>query len=90
MYKASKKLEGKAYILLFACSLTRAVHLEILTDQTTGGFTKCLKRFIARRGRPRKIYSDNGKSFVAASKWLKRIMKDEKTQDYLAHYDILW
>ena len=41
VYKASKKLEGKAYILLFACGLTRAVHLELLTDQTTEGFTKC-------------------------------------------------
>ena len=89
-YKVSKKLEGKAYILLFACSLTRAVHLELLIDQTTEGFTKCLKRFIARRGRPTKIYSDNGKSFVAASKWLNSIMKDEKTQDYLAHHNILW
>ena len=91
VYKASKKLEGRAYILqLFACSLTRAVHLELLTDHTSEGFTECLKRLIARRGRPTKIYSDNGKSFVAASKWLKRIMKDEKTQDYLAHHNILW
>ena len=71
VYKAFKKLEGKAYILLFACSLTTAVHLELLIDQTTEAFTKCLKRFIARQGRPTKIYSDNGKCFVAASKWLK-------------------
>ena len=88
--KASKKLEGKAYILLSACSLTRAVHLALRTDQTTEGISKCLKRFIARRGRPTKIYSDNGKSLVSTSKWLKRIMEDEKTQDYLAHHNILW
>lgn len=30
------------------CSLTRAVHLELLTDQTTKGVTKCLEQFIAR------------------------------------------
>lgn len=89
-HRVSKKNEGKAYILLFACSLTRAVHLEALTDQTTHGFIRCLKRFIARRGRPMKFYSDNGRSFVSASKWLKNIMKDEKTQDYLAHHNILW
>ena len=89
-HKISKTKEGKAYLLLFACSLTRAVHLELLTDQTTEGFVRCLKRFIARRGRPKKIYSDNGRSFVAASKWLKKIMNDEKTQDYLAHHKILW
>ena len=43
VFKASKKLEGKAYILLFACSLTRAVHLELLTDQTTEGFQMAQK-----------------------------------------------
>ena len=75
-YKASKKKQGKAHLLLFACSLTRAVHLELLTDQTTESFIKCLKRFIARRERPRKIYSDNGRSFVAANKWLRSIMRD--------------
>ena len=90
VYKISKKKDGKAYILLFACSLTRAVHLELLTDQTTENFTKCLKQFIARRGRPMKIHSDNGRSFVAAAKWLKSIMRDEKIQDYLAHHNILW
>ena len=89
-YKISKKKEGKSYILLFACSLTTAVHLELLTDQTTEGFIRSLKRFIARRGRPNKLYSDNGRSFVSAAKWLKSIMKNEKTQDYLAHHNILW
>ena len=42
-YKISKKKEGKAYILLFACSLTRAIHLELLSDQTTEEFIKSLK-----------------------------------------------
>ena len=89
-YRVSKKKEGKMYILLFACSLTRVIHLELVTDQTTDGFIRCLKRFIARRGRPNTIYSDNGKRFVAAAKWLKNIMKEETLQDYLAHCDIKW
>ena len=67
-YKICKKKEGKAYILLFACSLTRAIHLELLSDQSTEEFIKSLKRFIARRGRPQKVYSDNGKSFIAVAK----------------------
>ena len=90
LYKINKKRDGKAYILLFACSLTRAIHLELLSSQTTEEFIKAFKRFIARRGRPQKVYSDNGKSFVAASKWLGGIMKDEKIQDYLAHQHITW
>ena len=84
-YKASSKREtGKAYILLFACSLTRAIHLELLSDQTTEGFIKSFKRFIARRGRPQKVYSDNGRSFVTATRWLRGIMKDERMHDYLS------
>ena len=38
VYNISKKLEGKAYMLPFESSLTRAVHLELLSDQTTEGF----------------------------------------------------
>lgn len=71
-YRLNKRRDRKAYILLFACSLTRAIHLELLSNQTTEEFIKAFKRFIARRGRPQKVYSDNGKSFVAASKWLGR------------------
>lgn len=89
-YKVSKKKEGKAYILLFACSLSRAIHLELLTDLTAEGFIRSFKRFVARRGRPSTIYSDNAKGFVAAAKWLKKIMTEEKLQNYLAHHDIKW
>ena len=67
-YKLSPKKWVISYVLLFACSLTRAIHLELLPDQTAVGVIRSLKRFIARRGRPRKIYSDNGSSFTAAAK----------------------
>ena len=90
IYKINKTKDGKAYILLFACSLTRSIHLELLRDQTIENFIKSFKRFIARRGRPRKVYSDNGKTFVAAAKWISKIMKDERFQDYLAHQQIVW
>ena len=63
-YRKSSKAEGKAYLAIFACSLTRAVHLELLRNLETGTFIICLKRFIARRGRPRVVYSDNGGTFV--------------------------
>lgn len=86
----NKKRDGKAYILLFACSLTRAIHLELLSNQATEEFMKAFKRFIARRVRPQKVYSDNRRSFVAASKWFSRVMRDEKMQDYLAHQNITW
>ena len=80
-YKLKTKKEGKAYILLFACSLTRAVHLELLPNQTAEEFIKHLKWFIARRGRSRKIYSYNGRTFVATAKWLNGVAKHEQLQN---------
>ena len=56
-YLCKTKKEMKAYIVLYTCSLIQAVYLELLPDQS-----------IIRRGRPEKIFSDNGKTFVAAAK----------------------
>ena len=71
-----------------ASSLTRGLLLKVLPNLETSEFLRSLKRLIARRERPEKIYSDNGKTFVGAEKWLKQVMRDEKTQDYLAHENI--
>ena len=89
-YRRKKTQEGKSYLVLFACSLSRALHLELLLSLETAEFLGALKRFIARRGRPTKIYSDNGKTFVAAAKWLKKIMQDEQLHDFLADKRISW
>ena len=89
-YQTRAKREGKAYVILYACSLTRAVYLELLPSQGTNDFLQSLKRLIARRRRPQKIYSDNGKTFVAAAKWLRRIMSDERLHDWLAKFEIKW
>ena len=84
------KMEGKAYIALYSCSLTRAVCLDVTQSLETSEFIRSLKRFIARRGRLVKIYSDNGKTFVGTEKWPKQIMHVEQVQDYLAHQNMKW
>ena len=58
-YRVSKKTQGKAYVTLFACSLCRAINLELTKTMETSEFLRTLKRLIARKGRPNKIYSDN-------------------------------
>ena len=72
-YKLSQKPEGKAYLVIFSCSLLRAVHLELVPNLETSMFLLCLKCFIARRGRLAVIYSDNGSTFVKAAKWMKQV-----------------
>ena len=84
-----KRDEGKkVYLLLFTCSLSRAIHLGVLPNQTTQEFIHALKRLIVRRGEPKVIYSDYAKTFVAASKWIEKINKDKLMQKYLIKEEI--
>ena len=89
-YFSKKKREMKAHILPFACSLIPAVYLDLQPDQTTEQFSRSLKRFVARRGRLEKIFSDNGRTLVSACKWLKNVQQDEKMNDWLAKQNIQW
>jgi hypothetical protein len=50
----------------------------------------CLKRFIARRGKPKLIYSDNGSTFKATDKWLKQVQRDERLNGILTEFCIEW
>ena len=89
-YKKRGKAEGKAYIALYACSLSRALYLDLMSSLETQEFLLSLKKLIARKGRPQKIYSDNGTTFIGASRWLKDVMSDEKVNQLLAEHQIVW
>ena len=86
----SNKSEGKANLCIFACSLSRAIHLELLRNLETSTFIMCLERYIARPGRPRVVYSDNGGAFTKTSKWLEQLRKDEKLRGLMEEYEIKW
>lgn len=58
--------KAKAYKVLYACSLSRALYLEVTKPMAIVEFISTLKQFIARKGRPAKIYSGNGRTLVAA------------------------
>lgn len=63
-YKTKLEREMKVYLLLFTCSVSRAIHLETLTNQTAGELIKAQVKLVARRGIPQIIYSDNAKTFT--------------------------
>lgn len=62
---------SKSWICLFTCAVYRAVHLELVTSLSTECFLLALRRFIARRGRPHIVYSDNGTNFTGANNLLQ-------------------
>lgn len=91
---ASRKGRGcqlkKSYIVVFVCLAVRAVHLELVTDLTAMGFIAALNRFIARRGKPATILSDNGTCFVGACNELAKFLKNnsEEITSYSATKEI--
>ena len=88
-YNSKGKKELKAYILLFSYSVSRAVHLELVSNLSTNKFIRSFMRLISRRGKPNVIYSDNVKTFEAGAKWLNSINRDEQLHDFLIKENII-
>ena len=55
----------KAYVILYTCTASRAIILDVVNSSNTKNFIQSLRRFIARRGCPALMISDNGSSFIA-------------------------
>ena len=96
--RATRAKCSKAYLALFICAATKAVHLELVSDLTTNAFIAALKRFISRRGKCSHIYSDCGSNFVGAnrklkaevSSLLKSYKHNEEVSTYLSENSIQW
>ena len=79
----------KGYVCLFICMATKCTHLEMVMDLSTQAFTAALRRFIARRGRPEHLITDNGTNFVGARKELEAVynqLSTKETQESLSQF----
>ncbi len=72
----------KAYVAVFVCMATKAVHLELCETLSTQDFLATLKRFIARHGCPAHVFSDNGTNFVGAAEEIRAIQKMTKSEKH--------
>ena len=71
--------------------------LQFIKSDPSGTFAQSGDKYfyhvletVARRGRPRVVYSDNGGAFIKASKWLEQLPKDEKQRGLVEQYEINW
>ena len=58
----------KRWCCLFTCLATRAVYVEVVPSLEADACLAAMTRFIARRGKPNIILSDNGTNFVGAAR----------------------
>jgi transposase InsO family protein len=72
----------KAYVAIFVCFSTKAVHIELVNNLTTEAFLGALKRFVSRRGKCAKLYSDNATNFVGAKRELQELKTLFESQDH--------
>ncbi|XP_023819257.1 uncharacterized protein LOC111948793 [Oryzias latipes] len=85
--------ELKRYGCLFTCLTTRAIHLLVSNTLDTDSFLNALQRFIARRGEPKEIRSDNGTNFVGGLRELRQAVAEwnqRKIADHLLQSNIKW
>ncbi|XP_055932985.1 uncharacterized protein LOC129963006 [Argiope bruennichi] len=69
--------------------LTKAVHLELVSDLSTDAFLASFKRFVGRRGKPAEIFSDWAINFVEAKHVLK-LWSSEAIGRYFANEGVVW
>ena len=64
--------------------------MELAPNLSTESFIRCLRRFVARRGIPCSITSDNAKTFKLADKKLQKLFADENVQHFALEKGIKW
>ncbi len=80
----------KAYICLFTCAVTRAVHLEVVPNLSAHSFIQAFRRFISRKSLPRILLSDNATTFVSGSEEIEKLSKSDVTTEFLSSHGVEW
>nr|XP_047137485.1 uncharacterized protein LOC124813988 [Hydra vulgaris] len=69
----------KTWIFLYPCCTRRSLFLDLVPDSSAESCVRSLRRFIAKRGAPGEITSDNGSHFIS-----------KVTQDFISSRGISW
>ena len=70
----------KAYVCVFTRASSRMVHLELTNGLTTNEFLQAFSRMTNRRGLCHTVWSDNAKTLKAASREIKKVNDQPKSQ----------
>ncbi|XP_053686216.1 uncharacterized protein LOC128735749 [Sabethes cyaneus] len=83
----------KRWGMLATCLTVRAIHIEVVHSLTTSSCIMAIRNFVARRGQPRKFYSDRGTNFIGADRVLKKlaeVIDQDKIMEEFVSSDTEW
>ncbi len=83
----------KRYGCLFTRMACRVIHIEVAHSLDTNAFINALQRFIARRGKPVSITSDNDTNFIGANRELREAItswNQSNIDTFLNQREIQW
>lgn len=84
-----RRTSRKCWGVVFVCTVTSAVHLEVTEDYSCDSFLLCLRRFMNVRGTPARFQSDPGTQLMAAAKELGK-WDFSKVENWAANQMIDW
>lgn len=70
-----KRTKKKVWGIVYCCMTSRAVHADLVDDQSSESFLQAYSRFTALRGHPKKLWSDRGTNFLGARPALRELHK---------------
>ncbi len=82
--------EEKVYVCLFTCAVSRAIHLEVVTDLTEETFLQAFRRFASRKSLPSKMISDNASTYQSAANELKQLFQSPSLRQEFANRGVQW
>ena len=88
--KSNAAKQSRAYIAVFACCITRAVHLKLVTDSTIEQFLLAFRYFCAGKSVPTTVVSDNATYFISGESVIKTILEYDAIQQHFSKHQIKW
>ena len=88
-----KRVHKKVWGVIFNCTVTRAIHLDLTEDYGTDSILQSLQRFTSIRGCPGEIQSDQGSQLIAAAKDIAELVANwdwQPIQQWATTEQIKW
>ena len=87
-----EKIVGTIFTTFYH-NILKLQHIKVslwLLQSSLASIKRAFKEFVAQKGKPQMLVSDNGKTFVKSSKCIATSKNKEDIVNYNGNYNIIW